>query len=48
MSHEDIDVNAKDEDGCVALHWANRTGHIECCKELLEHKDIDVNVKNYY
>jgi ankyrin repeat protein len=41
-----IDVNAKDNYGFTALHLACYYGHTECCKLLLEHKDIDVNAKD--
>lgn len=40
-----VDVNAQDEDGRTALMYACLKGHIEIVELLLEHKDINVNLR---
>jgi len=40
------DVNAKDNDGWTALHWASRLGHIETVKALLQVDGIEINAKD--
>jgi E3 ubiquitin-protein ligase mind-bomb len=42
------DINAQDEDGRTALHWAISENSEIVVKELLNHNDVDVNVKNDY
>jgi E3 ubiquitin-protein ligase mind-bomb len=40
------DINAQDEEGLSALHWAIQCKSKTAVKELLKHKDVDVNVKD--
>ena len=40
------DVNATDEDGLTALHYAVEKEYPRLLERLLSHKDIDVNVRN--
>jgi ankyrin repeat protein len=42
----ECDVNATDEFGMTALHYACRAGHIEIVKLLLAHRLIDLHVRN--
>ncbi|XP_046648369.1 putative ankyrin repeat protein RF_0381 [Daphnia pulicaria] len=39
-------INAQDEYGCTALHWAILCEFKTAVEELLKHKDADVNLKN--
>ncbi|EFX78101.1 hypothetical protein DAPPUDRAFT_53589 [Daphnia pulex] len=39
-------VNAQDEVGTTALHWATFKQSTTAVEELLKHKDVDVNLKN--
>ena len=39
------DVNAKDESGWIALHWAAKNGYETVVQLLLDHK-TDVNAKD--
>lgn len=41
-----IDINAQDEDGMTALHYAAMYGKVEVVKALLAHKDIKISLKN--
>ncbi|EFX66681.1 hypothetical protein DAPPUDRAFT_4924, partial [Daphnia pulex] len=40
------DINAQDEEGLSALHWVIQCKSKTAVKELLKHKDVDVNVKD--
>ena len=40
------DVNAKDETGSMALHYAAMKGYPKLVDKLLSHRDIDVNVRD--
>ncbi len=40
------DINVQDSEGSTPLHWAAREGRTDVLKELLKHKDIDLNAKN--
>ncbi len=42
-----VDVNAKNDDGWTALHWASRNGHTEIVKLLIK-AWASVNTKNNY
>ena len=48
MIEEDssTDVNAKDETGSMALHYAAMKGYPKLVDKLLSHRDIDVNVRD--
>jgi ankyrin repeat protein len=39
-------VNAQDEVGTTALHWATFKQSTTAVEELIKHKDVDVNLKN--
>ncbi len=41
-----IDVNAQDEDGMTALHYATQHGWIEVVQRLLAHQDINPSLKD--
>ena len=41
-------INAQDESGFTALHWAIDEKSETKVKELLNHKDVDVNIKDFY
>jgi ankyrin repeat protein len=41
-------INAQDESGFTALHWAIDEKSETKVKELLNHKDVDFSVKNFY
>lgn len=39
-----VNLNAQDEEGLTAMHWASREGHLACVKFLCE-RGADVNLK---
>jgi len=39
-----LDVNAKDEGGLTALHWAAQAGNVNCLKMILDCGDVDPTV----
>ena len=41
-----LKINQQNTGGMTALHYASANGHTEIVKSLLNHKDIDVNIKN--
>jgi ankyrin repeat protein len=42
-----VDVDAKDDDGRTALHWAAKNGHDVEVQQLLKHKaDVDAKTVN--
>ena len=43
---ENTDVNARDETGLTALHYAAMKGYPKLMEKLLWHKDIEVNAKD--
>ena len=40
-----VNVNAQDEKGLIALHWASREGHLALVKFLCE-RGVDINLKS--
>ncbi|EIT77228.1 nucleoside phosphorylase [Aspergillus oryzae 3.042] len=43
-----LDINAKDNHGTTALHWAVRNGHKAMVKLLVNNKNTDINAKDSY
>lgn len=46
MIQANVDVNAKDDGGLSALHWAAKNGHVEFATVLLKEGNADVNLLN--
>ncbi|OUM68876.1 hypothetical protein PIROE2DRAFT_38828, partial [Piromyces sp. E2] len=47
LSRPDIDINLQDDKGCTALMYALKSQNKEVIELLLNHPDINVNIKNY-
>ncbi|QRD90568.1 nucleoside phosphorylase [Aspergillus flavus] len=43
-----LDINAKDNHGTTALHWAVRNGHKAMVKLLVNNKNTNINAKDSY
>ncbi|KAJ1705069.1 hypothetical protein AFCA_007901 [Aspergillus flavus] len=43
-----LDINAKDNHGTAALHWAVRNGHKAMVKLLVNNKNTNINAKDSY
>ena len=46
MKENSVDVNAQDEDDQTPLHYAVQNEAVECIKQLLTCKDINVRIEN--
>ena len=46
VEEEGVNVNARDEYKCTALHWASENGHLDIVKYLVE-SGADINAKDY-
>ena len=41
-----VAINAQDKTGNTPLHWAAKTGSVDCLNRLIRFKNLDVNARN--
>ena len=46
LAHEHIEVNARNDTGCTALHYAASKGHTDVVSALLQHEGIQLDIQD--